>query len=76
MRPPLTSFLASLPGAGTAADSASPASPPLAIAGFTQILRWPLILSLPKLAAEFYRTEGITIKLVIRGVSAGFADVW
>ena len=48
--------------------------PALAIAGFTRIVRWPLILSVPRLAAEFSRTEGITIKLVIRGTSAGFAD--
>jgi hypothetical protein len=45
----------------------------LAIAGFTRIVRWPLILPAPKLAAEFSRAEGITIKLVIRGTSAGFA---
>jgi hypothetical protein len=48
--------------------------PALAIAGFTRIVRWPLILPVPKLAAEFSRAEGITIKLVIRGTSAGFAD--
>jgi hypothetical protein len=42
--------------------------------GFTRIVRWPLILSVPKLAAEFSRAEGITIKLVIRGTSIGFAD--
>jgi hypothetical protein len=33
-----------------------------------------LILSVPRLAAEFSRVEGITIKMVIRGTSAGFAD--
>jgi hypothetical protein len=44
--------------------------------GFTRIVRWPLILSVPKLAAEFSRAEGITIKLVIRGTSTGFADAW
>jgi hypothetical protein len=49
-------------------------APALAIAGFTRIVRWPLIPSAPKLAAEFSRAEGITIKLVIRGTSAGFAD--
>jgi len=48
--------------------------PPLTIAGFTRIVRWPLILSAPRLAAEFSRAEGITIKMVIRGTSAGFAD--
>jgi hypothetical protein len=48
--------------------------PALAIAGFTRIVRWPLILPAPRLAAEFCRAEGITIKLVIRGTSAGFAD--
>ena len=48
--------------------------PPLTIAGFTRIVRWPLIPSVPKLAAEFSRAEGITIKLVIRGTSTGFAD--
>jgi len=42
--------------------------------GFTRIVRWPLILSVPKLAAEFSRAEEITIKLVIRGTSIGFAD--
>jgi hypothetical protein len=42
--------------------------------GFTRIVRWPLILSAPKLAAEFSRAEGITIKLVIRGTYIGFAD--
>jgi len=50
--------------------------PALAIAGFTRIVRWPLILPVPRLAAEFSRTEGITIKMVIRGTSAGFADAW
>jgi hypothetical protein len=50
--------------------------PALAIAGFTRIVRWPLILSVPRLAAEFSRAEGITIKMVIRGTSAGFADAW
>jgi hypothetical protein len=48
----------------------------LAIAGFIRIVRWPLILSVPKLAGEFSRAEGITIKLVIRGTSTGFADAW
>jgi hypothetical protein len=48
--------------------------PALAIAGFTRIVRWPLILSVPKLAAEFSRAEAITIKLAIRGTSAGCAD--
>jgi hypothetical protein len=38
------------------------------------MMRWPLILSVPKLAAEFSRAEGITINMVIRGTSAGFAD--
>ncbi len=46
----------------------------LAIAGFTRIVRWPLILPAPRLAAEFSRAEGITIKMVIRRISAGFAD--
>jgi hypothetical protein len=34
----------------------------------------PLILQVPRLAAEFSRAEGITIKLIIRGTPAGFAD--
>ena len=49
--------------------------PPLAFAGFTRIVRWPLILSARRLAAEYSRAEGITIKMVSRGTSAGFADV-
>ena len=48
--------------------------PPLTVARFTRIVRWPLILPVAKLAAEFSRAEGITIKRVIRGTSAGFAD--
>jgi hypothetical protein len=39
-------------------------------------VQWPLILSVPKLAGEFSRAEGIAIKLVIRGTSTGFADAW
>jgi hypothetical protein len=31
-------------------------------------------LPAPRLAAELSRAEGITIKMVIRGTSAGFAD--
>jgi hypothetical protein len=31
-------------------------------------------MPVPKLAAEFSRAEGIMIKMVIRGTSAGFAD--
>jgi len=34
----------------------------------------PLTLQVPRLAAEFSRAEGITIKLIIRGTPAGFAD--
>jgi hypothetical protein len=48
--------------------------PALTIAGFTQIGRWPLILPAPKLAAQSSTAEGITIKLIIRGTSAGCAD--
>ena len=57
------------------AGSARGSEPGALIVGFTRIVRWPLILSVPKLAAEFSRAEGITIKMVIRGTYAGFADV-
>ena len=48
--------------------------PALAIGGFTQIGRRRVILPAPRLAAEFCRAEGITIKLIIGGASAGFTD--
>jgi hypothetical protein len=59
-----------------AAGSARGSEPGALIVGFTRIVRWALILSVPRLAAEFSRVEGITIKLVIRGTSTGFADAW
>jgi hypothetical protein len=33
-------------------------------------------LTAPRLAAQLSRAEGITIMLVVRGTSTGFADAW